>query len=116
MPPRLDWSADETAGKGDAYAGIPTSGGDFARAVAVCINDRQCQLKGKGVMCPCSRVTDVARDPPGGRVALLKAALNGEFGADGFADPRLAEAMDRASPARGASVNAPIRWIWRRSR
>ena len=43
MQHQLDWSSYATAGQGDAYAGIPASGGDFARAVAVCINDRQCQ-------------------------------------------------------------------------
>lgn len=101
MQPLLDWSTYETAGQGDAYAGIPASGGDFARAVAVCINDRQCQRKGKGVMCPSFRATDDALDSPGGRVARLKAALNGEYGADGFADTRLAEAMDLCVGCKG---------------
>ena len=43
----LDWSAYENAGMGDAYADIPRHGGDFAKAVAVCIDSRQCETRGK---------------------------------------------------------------------
>ncbi len=89
----LDWSSYETAGQGDAYAGIPTDGGDFARAVAVCISDRQCQRKPKGVMCPSFRVTEDPAHSPGGRVQVLKAALNGELGSAPFAGDEMAEAM-----------------------
>jgi hypothetical protein len=33
MKHHLDWSSYETAGQDDAYAGIPATGGDFAKAV-----------------------------------------------------------------------------------
>lgn len=52
MKPRLYWSSYEDAGLGDAYADIPRQGGDFAKAVAVCINSRRCEADGRGVMCP----------------------------------------------------------------
>lgn len=97
----LDWTAYETAGQGDAYAGIPATGGDFAKAVAVCIGDKQCQRKPKGVMCPSFRATDDAAHSPGGRVKMLKAALNGELGDDAFADPRLASAMELCVGCKG---------------
>lgn len=97
----LDWTAYETAGQGDAYAGIPATGGDFAKAVAVCIGDKQCQRKPKGVMCPSFRATDDAAHSPGGRVKMLKAALNGELGDDAFADPRLAAAMELCVGCKG---------------
>jgi glycerol-3-phosphate dehydrogenase subunit C len=97
----LDWSAYETAGQGDAYAGIPSNGGDFAKAVAVCISDKLCQRTPKGVMCPSFRATDDAAHSPGGRVTVLKAALNGELGTNPFADPRLAEAMDLCVGCKG---------------
>jgi hypothetical protein len=97
----LDWSSYETAGQGDAYAGIPATGGSFARAVAVCINDRQCQRKPKGVMCPSFRVTDDAAQSPGGRVAVLKAALNGGLGGVPFAGTELAAAMDLCVGCKG---------------
>jgi glycerol-3-phosphate dehydrogenase subunit C len=89
----LDWSSYKDAGMGDAYADIPKQGGDFAKAVAVCINSRQCETKGKGVMCPSYRVTDNPLLSTGGRVRLLKAALNGELGKEPFNDPKLVEAM-----------------------
>lgn len=101
MKHHLDWSSYETAGQGDAYAGIPATGGDFAKAVAVCISDRLCQRKPKGVMCPSFRATDEALHSPGGRVQVLKAALNGEFGPTPFGDPRLAEAMDLCVGCKG---------------
>jgi glycerol-3-phosphate dehydrogenase subunit C len=39
----LDWSAYADAGLGDAYADIPRHGGNFAKAVASCINSRRCE-------------------------------------------------------------------------
>ncbi len=101
MKHHLDWSSYETAGQGDAYAGIPATGGDFAKAVAVCISDKLCQRKPKGVMCPSFRATDDAAHSPGGRVLVLKAALNGELGADAFADARLAAAMELCVACKG---------------
>lgn len=101
MKHHLDWSSYETAGQGDAYAGIPATGGDFAKAVAVCIGDKQCQRKPKGVMCPSFRATDDPAHSPGGRVKVLKAALNGELGDDAFADPRLADAMELCVGCKG---------------
>jgi Fe-S oxidoreductase len=101
MKHHLDWSSYETAGQGDAYAGIPVTGGDFAKAVAVCISDKLCQRMPKGVMCPSFRVTGDVAHSPGGRVVVLKAALNGELGKDAFADPSLAAAMELCVGCKG---------------
>ncbi len=101
MKHHLDWSAYQTAGQGDAYAGIPAAGGDLARAVAVCINDRLCQRASKGVMCPSFRVTGDAAHSPGGRVKVMKAALNGELGAEAFAGDELAQAMELCVGCKG---------------
>jgi len=101
MKHHLDWSSYETAGQGDAYAGIPATGGDFAKAVAVCISDKLCQRKPKGVMCPSFRVSDDPAQSPGGRVLALKAALNGELGDAPFGHPALAEAMDLCVGCKG---------------
>ena len=43
----LDWSSYENSGTGDAYADIPKQGGDFAKAVAVCIGSRLCEQAAK---------------------------------------------------------------------
>jgi len=101
MKLHLDWSSYETAGQGDAYAGIPATGGDFAKAVAVCISDKLCQRTPKGVMCPSFRATDDVAHSPGGRVVVLKAALNGELGDNAFADSKLADAMELCVGCKG---------------
>ena len=96
----LDWSDYQNAGMGDAYADIPKSGGDFAKAVAVCIASRQCEQAGKGVMCPSFRVTGNPALSPGGRVRLLKTALNAADDSAVF-DPGLAEVMNLCISCKG---------------
>ncbi len=97
----LDWTAYRDAGMGDAYADIPKTGGDFARAVSVCINSHRCEEKRKGVMCPSFRVTGKVPYSTGGRIRLLKAALNGGLGDSPFTDLMLADAMDLCVACKG---------------
>lgn len=97
----LDWSSYKDAGMGDAYADIPKTGGDYAKAVAVCIGSRACEQKGRGVMCPSYRLSDDPELSTGGRVKMLKAALNGELGPTPFDNPALAEAMDLCVSCKG---------------
>ncbi|MCG8066756.1 MAG: 4Fe-4S dicluster domain-containing protein [Candidatus Thiodiazotropha taylori] len=101
MKTYLDWSEYQDAGMGDAYADIPKRGGDFAKAVAVCINSRQCETLARGVMCPSFRLDQDSNLSTGGRVRLLKAALNGELGNDGLFTPELGEAMDLCVSCKG---------------
>lgn len=88
----LDWSSYENAGMGDAYADIPKKGANYAKAVAVCIGSKQCEQTGKGVMCPSYRISQKPGLSPGGRVKLLKTALNADDDA-AFFNPELADAM-----------------------
>jgi Fe-S oxidoreductase len=106
MKSYLDWSAYAESGMGDAYADIPRQGGDFAKAVAVCIKSRQCETRGKGLMCPSFKATGNPNLSPGGRVRLLKAALNGDPASPALlgtalADPGLAEAMGLCVACKG---------------
>jgi Fe-S oxidoreductase len=101
MKTHLDWSTYKDAGVGDAYADIPKHGGDFAKAVAVCINSRQCETHGKQLMCPSFRVSDNPHFSTGGRVKLLKAALSSNLVDAALADPVLAEAMDLCVGCKG---------------
>lgn len=86
---------------GDAYADIPKTGGDYAKAVAVCIGSRACEQAGKGVMCPSFRISGNPGLSTGGRVKLLKAALNGELGSAPFEHGGLAEAMELCVSCKG---------------
>ena len=97
----LDWSAYKDAGMGDAYAGIPKHGGDYAKAIAACINSRQCEAEGKQVMCPSYRVSGNPHLSTGGRVRLLKAALSEDPDANPLMNPELREAMDLCVSCKG---------------
>ncbi len=107
MKTYLDWSAYDTYGIGDAYSGIPATGGNYAKAVAVCMHSRDCAKTGKGVMCPSYRVTRDALHTPEARVAAFKAALNGEYGGKPFADARLARVMDLCVSCKGCKKECP---------
>jgi len=107
MKTHLDWSAYDTYGAGDAYAGIPATGGNYAKAVAVCMNNHQCQRDGKGVMCPSFRITHNPAHSTGARVKAFKAALNGELGDDPFSHPDLAAAMDLCVSCKGCKKECP---------
>ncbi|WP_241674663.1 (Fe-S)-binding protein [Candidatus Methylobacter oryzae] len=96
----LDWSSYQNSGMGDAYADIPKNGGDFAKAVAVCIGSRQCEQGDKGVMCPSFKATGNPALSPGGRVKFLKAALNSSD-EKALLDPELAEAMNLCVSCKG---------------
>ena len=97
----LDWSSFRNAGMGDAYADIPKHGADFAKAVAVCIGSKQCQqFADKGVMCPSFRISGKAEWSPGGRVKLLKAALNDD-NPESLFDPALIAAMELCVACKG---------------
>jgi glycerol-3-phosphate dehydrogenase subunit C len=105
----LDWSAYDTYGMGDAYAGIPATGGNYAKAVAVCMNNHQCQRDGKGVMCPSYRITGDPAHSTGARVKAFKAALNGELGDSLSSIPIWRRRWIFACRARAARRNARVR-------
>ena len=100
MKTKLDWSDYQDSGMGDAYADIPKVGGNFAKAVAVCIRSGVCEQHGRGVMCPSFRVTDNPLLSPGGRVTVLKKVLN-ESEEAFLSDTQLAEAMDLCVACKG---------------
>ncbi len=86
---------------GDAYADIPKQGGDFAKAIAVCINSGQCETLNKQVMCPSYKVSEDSQLSTGGRVRLLKAALSSSHWEQALADPVLSRAIDLCVSCKG---------------
>lgn len=107
MKTKLDWSAYESYGAGDAYAQIPSEGGAYGKAAAVCIGNRQCQREDKGVMCPSFRVTHDVAHSTQHRASTLKAALNGEFGAKPFIGQEIADAMELCVGCKGCKRECP---------
>ena len=107
MKTHLDWSGYDTYGIGDAYSGIPTRGGNYAKAVAVCMHNRQCQREGRGVMCPSFRITQDPAHSTEARVTAFKAALNGDYGDKPFGDARLAQAMDLCVSCKACKKECP---------
>ncbi len=107
MKTHLDWSGYDTYGIGDAYSGIPARGGNYAKAVAVCMHNRECQREGRGVMCPSYRITHDPAHSTEARVAAFKAALNGDYGDDPFGDARLAAAMDLCVSCKACKKECP---------
>jgi glycerol-3-phosphate dehydrogenase subunit C len=101
MKHELEWSAYQDQGMGDAYADIPRQGGNFAKAVAVCIRSGVCQQPSTGVMCPSFRISDDPRLSPGGRVVQLKQALNHADPAYWLDDPEVARLLDSCVSCKG---------------
>ena len=98
---QLDWSAYRDAGMGDAYADIPQHGGNFGKAIAACINSGQCEAGGKQVMCPSYRISGNINLSTGGRVRLLKTALNSSQKNQPLLTPELQNAMDLCVSCKG---------------
>lgn len=107
VKPRLDWSAYDSYGAGDAYAHVPAAGGAFGKAAAVCIGNRQCQRNDKGVMCPSFRITQDARHSTQHRAATLRAALDGEYGPQPFSGDELQAALELCVGCKGCKRECP---------
>jgi hypothetical protein len=107
METKLDWSAYDSYGQGDAYAQIPAEGGAYGKAAAVCIGNRQCQRDEKGVMCPSFKVTRDKAHSTHQRAATLKAALNGEYGTQPFIGPEIEAAMELCVGCKGCKRECP---------
>jgi Fe-S oxidoreductase len=107
MKNKLDWSAYESYGEGDAYAQIPAEGGAYGKAASLCIGSRTCQRADIGVMCPSFRLTHDDTHSTRHRAATLKAALNGEYGKNPFIGPELAEAMELCVACKGCKRECP---------
>jgi glycerol-3-phosphate dehydrogenase subunit C len=107
MKTKLDWSAYDSYGQGDAYAQIPTEGGAYGKAAAVCIGNRQCQREDKGVMCPSFRITHDVTHSTQHRAATLKAALKGDYGLRPFLGSEIAAAMELCVACKGCKRECP---------
>ena len=104
---KLDWSAYNSYGEGDAYAEVPVHGGDYAKAASLCIGSRTCQRTDNGVMCPIFRLTHDDAHSTRHRAATLKAALQGEYGKNPFIGSELTIAMELCVACKGCKRECP---------
>ena len=79
----------------------------FARAVEMCNNNGACRKLDPGVMCPSFRVTGDEQHVTRGRANTLRLALSGQLGADAFASPAVAEALDLCVGCKGCRRECP---------
>lgn len=107
METKLDWSEYNEQGMGDAYADIPKHGGDFAKAVAVCIRSKHCEQNTHGLMCPSFRISGDVQQSPGGRVQLLKEYLN-HFEFKKRPNSELEQAMDSCVACKGCKRECEV--------
>jgi len=115
MKTHLDWSGYDTYGIGDAYSGIPArGGGNYAKAVAVCMHNRECQREGRGVMCPSYRATRDEIHLTRGRANTLRLALTGQLGPDAMASDAMAEAMALCVSCKACRRECRPAWTWPR--
>lgn len=101
MKKLLDWSNYHDQGMGDAYADIPKYGGNFAKAISVCIRSGVCQeADNRGVMCPSFRLNNDPTLSPSGRVKLFKQLLSQDEHAF-LEDPELAKSIANCVSCKG---------------
>ena len=120
----LDWRDYKDSGMGDAYADIPKHGGDYGKAVAICIKSGVCQQQSdRGLMCPSFRATGDKHLSPGGRVELLKQVLNQPSGFSGELPKELESAMAACVSCKGCRrecessldmARIKIEYLWQR--
>ena len=92
MTTALDWSAHPTGLLG---------------AVEMCNNNGTCRGFDAGNMCPSYRVTRDEVHLTRGRANTLRLALSGQIGAEGLADPVLAEAMENCVSCKACRRECP---------
>ncbi len=125
----------DTYGIGDAYSGIPATGGNYAKAVAACMHSHDCRKTRKGVICPSFRFTGYFGDTPETRVVAFRGwrwtcacpARQGKFSSwveegadlarDGVVRFRRVELRDRIAAELGVKLHersvgrCPLNWL-----
>lgn len=112
-PAHLDWSAYETQndfgfGMGDPFGAPPAEpGSGFKMAIGTCTGKLDCHRLDAEVMCPSYRATGDERHATYHRAQMLKAAVEGELGEDGFASDTVQEAMALCVGCKGCKRECP---------
>ena len=93
-----------------------TADGGLLPAAELCAGVGACRKKREGTMCPSFQATRDEKDSTRGRANLLRLAITGQLGFEGFTDPASTRCSTCASNARRARASARPMSTWPGSR
>ncbi len=99
---------------GPSYAtpSVPTTfdfaaDGGLLPAAELCAGVGACRNRGDGTMCPSFRATREEKDSTRGRANLLRLAITGQLGFEGFTDPHVHEVLDLCLECKACKGECP---------
>jgi FAD/FMN-containing dehydrogenase/Fe-S oxidoreductase len=84
-----------------------TADGGLLPASELCAGVGVCRNKGEGTMCPSFQATREEKDSTRGRANLLRMAITGQLGFEGFTDPHLHDVLDLCLECKGCKSECP---------
>ena len=84
-----------------------TADGGLLPAAELCAGVGACRKKRDGTMCPSFRATHDEIDSTRGRANLLRLAISGQLGFDGFTDPAVRDVLDLCLECKACKTECP---------
>jgi len=84
-----------------------TADGGLLPAAELCAGVGACRKKRDGTMCPSFQATRDEKDSTRGRANLLRLAITGQLGFEGFTDPRVHEVLDLCLECKACKSECP---------
>ena len=81
--------------------------GGLLPAAELCAGVGACRKKRDGTMCPSFQATRDEKDSTRGRANVLRLAITGQLGLDGFADPAVRDALDLCLECKACKSECP---------
>jgi FAD/FMN-containing dehydrogenase/Fe-S oxidoreductase len=84
-----------------------TPDGGLLPAAELCAGVGACRKKREGTMCPSFQATHDEKDSTRGRANLLRMAITGQLGFDGFTDPAVGDVLDLCLECKACKSECP---------
>lgn len=84
-----------------------TADGGLLPAAELCAGVGACRKKRDGIMCPSFQATRDEKDSTRGRANLLRLAMSGQLGFEGFTDPAVRDALDLCLECKACKSECP---------
>ncbi|MFI5461282.1 MAG: FAD-binding and (Fe-S)-binding domain-containing protein [Isosphaerales bacterium] len=84
-----------------------TADGGLLSAAELCAGVGACRKKREGTMCPSFQATRDEKDSTRGRANLLRLAITGQLGFEGFTDPHVHEVLDLCLECKACKSECP---------